>query len=84
MAYPVYPSNVVFAIPGGVPTVVPQTTAFALPARAHRLQSTVALETSVDGTTFTLVAATTTGIDSQASFARCTTSTTCTVIAKPY
>jgi hypothetical protein len=83
VAYPIYPSNVVFSIPNGIATVVPQTTPFALPARPHRLQSTVVLETSIDGTTYTAVTATTTGIDSQAVLARCTTSTA-TVIVKSY
>ncbi len=83
MAYPDYPSNIFKALMTGVPTVVAQTTVFALPSRPHRLQSTAMLQTSVDNVTFTDVVASTTGTDSQASYARCTTGTA-TVIAKSY
>jgi hypothetical protein len=50
-----------------------QSTVYALPARQVRIQSTIALETSIDNSTWTAVAASTTGVDVTAVFARCTT-----------
>jgi len=71
------------AFMSGVPTVVAQTTAYALPPVLCFIQSTVALEVSVDGTTYAVLAGSTTGTNTAATFARCTTSTA-TVIVKRY
>mgnify|MGYP001615228141 CR=1 FL=1 len=68
----------------GVVTVVAQTTTYILPPVVVFLQSTVAMELSPDGTTFTLITATTTGVTTGCVAARCTTSTTCAVIVKRY
>lgn len=50
-----------------------QDTVYALPARQVRLQSTIALQTSIDNSTWTSVAASTTGVDVTAVFVKCTT-----------
>jgi len=65
----------------GVPTVFAQSKIYALPARAIYLQATAVLETSLDNSTYTTVAATTTGVILAAGFARCT-SGTATVLCK--
>jgi hypothetical protein len=57
----------------GVSNSIAQTTSYALPAVTVLLQSTVAVELSPDGSTFTLVAASTTGIQTCALAVRCTT-----------
>lgn len=80
MAYPDYPSNVVAGLQPGIPKIVPQTTAFALLGRLQHLRSSAALDLSIDGTTYTTVTATTTGIETAVPYARCTISTA-TVIA---
>ncbi len=68
----------------GVPIAVAQTTSYALLARACRVQATVAVEVSVDGTTWaTLTNSTTVGENTSAMFVRCTTSTTCVVVCRP-
>lgn len=67
----------------GVPLAIAQTTAYALPGRSVKIQSTVAIEVSVDNTTWTaLTGADTIGAESAAMFVRCTTSTTCVVVCK--
>lgn len=67
----------------GVPTIIAQTTAYALPSRGCFIQSTVALEVSVDGTAYTTLASSTTGTQTGATFVRCTTAPA-TVIVKKY
>lgn len=57
----------------GVSNAIAQTTSYALPAVTVYLQSTVAVELSPDGSTFALVAASTTGIQTAALAVRCTT-----------
>lgn len=66
----------------GVPTVIAQTTAYALPPRGCFIQSTVALEVSVDGTTYVTLAASTTGAQTGATFVRCTTAPTTVIVKK--
>lgn len=50
-----------------------QNTAYALPARQVRVMSTAVLQVSIDGSSYADVAATTTGTDVTAVFAKCTT-----------
>ncbi len=62
---------------------VAQTTAYALPARAVLMQSTHAVETSINGTDYVAqTAATTSGILTAAVFVRCTASTACQIVLK--
>lgn len=69
----------------GVPTAMTSTTqVFALPPSLNYIHSTLALELSVDGTTYVLTAATTTGTATAASFCRCTTATTGFVVIRRY
>lgn len=70
-----------FVIPVGVPTVIAQTNQYALPSRACLVQSSAVLETSLDGSTWAAVTATTTGTVLGACLARCT-SGTATVLCK--
>jgi len=68
----------------GVPLAIAQTTAYALPGRTVRIQSTVAVEVSVDNVTWSALAnSSTVGETSSAMFLRCTSSTTCVVVVKP-
>jgi hypothetical protein len=79
-----YGDVIAFALQPGIVAVMPQTTAFALPSKTPvMIQSSAALELSIDGVTFTSVTATTTGTTTVAGFARCTTGTV-TVLAKVY
>lgn len=57
----------------GPAATLTQNIVYALPARQVRLQSTRVLQTSVDGSTYTDVAGTTTGADVTAVFTKCTT-----------
>lgn len=57
---------------------------YATPASRHFLQSTDVVETSIDGSTWTAVTASTTGIENVAPFVRCTNSTTCQVTVKKF
>jgi hypothetical protein len=50
-----------------------QSVVYALPARQVRMLSSAVLEVSVDNSSFTAVAATTTGTDVTAGWAKCTT-----------
>jgi len=50
-----------------------QSVVYALPARQVRMLSSAVLEVSVDNSSFTAVAATTTGTDVTAGWTRCTT-----------
>lgn len=64
----------VFAVPIGVPTSVLQNQVVGLPSKLCFIQSTVAIDGSVDGTTWVaMTGANTTGVNSGARFARCTT-----------
>jgi len=54
-----------------------QNIVYALPARKTRMQADAVVETSLQSTTgFTAVAASTTGVETSASFVRCTTANT--------
>lgn len=66
----------------GVPTVIAQTTAYALPPTGCFIMSTVALEVSADGTTYVTLAASTTGAQTGATFVRCTTAPTTVIVRK--
>ena len=66
----------------GVPTVIAQTTAYALPPTVCFIQSTTALEVSVDGTTYVTLTASTTGTTTGATFVRCTTAPTTVIVRK--
>jgi hypothetical protein len=57
----------------GVSNSIAQTTSYALPAIVVHLQSTVAVELSPDGSTWALVTASTTGVQTAAVAVRCTT-----------
>jgi hypothetical protein len=64
----------------GVSNALTQNVVYALPAVAVFLQSTVAVELAVDGSTFVLNTATTTGIQTAALAVRCTTAASiCTI-----
>jgi len=82
MAYPDYPSVVRPGLMVGVPTIIAQTTIYALPSKPCFVHSTALLEVSVDGTNFAAVTASTTGTTLGSVFARCTGSTA-TLICKP-
>lgn len=69
----------------GFPKLVTQTTSYALPPCLVHLTSTVAVDVSVDGTTFNaLTNSSTIGAFTSAVFVRCTTSTTCTIVVKKF
>lgn len=58
----------------GVPLAVVQNEVIALPAKVVRIQSSVAIESSADGTVWSaLTGANTTGIETGAAFVRCPT-----------
>jgi len=63
----------------GPTNTLTQNIAYALPARQVRLMSVAVLQVSVDGSNYTDVAATTTGTDVTAVFAKCTTGDTVAV-----
>jgi len=64
----------VYGIPVGVPTTILQNQVVGLPSRLSFIQSTVAIDGSVDGVTWVaMTGANTTGVSSPARFARCTT-----------
>jgi hypothetical protein len=50
-----------------------QNVAFALPARQVRVMSSLAIDVSLDGSTWAALANATTGADCTAAFVRCTT-----------
>jgi len=77
-----YGDVIAFCLQPGIPRIVPQTTAFGLLGRLQNIRSSVALDLSVDGTTYVTVTATTTGFETGVLYARCTISTA-TVIAEP-
>lgn len=60
---------------------ITQNIVYALPAKAVWLQSLAVVETAVD-TTFTTLAASTTGVITSAVFVRCTTGNT-KIVLKP-
>ena len=62
-----------FTLQAGVPTVITQNVVYALPPHAVHLQSTAVVETSLDNSVWTAVAASTTGVTVAAVFVRCTT-----------
>ena len=69
----------------GRPVAVAQSTVYAMPARPGRIHATTALDFSPDGTNgWGTVTATTTGTDVGSGFVRCTISTTCVAIYRPY
>jgi len=64
----------IYAIPVGVPTSIVQNQVYGLPNKLVFLQSTVAIEGSLDATTWTAITgANTTGVNSAARFIRCPT-----------
>lgn len=65
-----------FTIQAGVPVVVTQTTTFALPPQAVWLHAGAAVEVSLDGTNWAVLANSTVGAQTSAPFVRCTTGTT--------
>ncbi len=69
----------------GVPTLVTQTTSYALPPVIVHLTATAAVEISADNSTFTaLTGGNTVGAFTSAGWVRCTGSTTCTVVVKKF
>lgn len=67
----------------GVATVITQNVVYALPARISRVQALAAVEVSIDNSTWAVLAnSTTTGAETSAIYARCTTGDT-TVVCKP-
>lgn len=69
-----------FSVLIGPTHTLTQNVVYALPARQVRLQSTAVLQTSIDGSTYTDVAGTTTGADVTAVFAKCTTGAAVVVV----
>lgn len=61
------------AISAGVPTTITQNVAYALPSPSCWMQSSAVVETSLDGSTWAAVSASTTGVQTAAVFVRCTT-----------
>jgi hypothetical protein len=69
----------------GVPTLVTQTTSYALPPVILHLTSSQSVDVSADGSSWSaLTNSSTIGAFTSGAFVRCTTSTTCTIIAKKY
>lgn len=66
----------------GVSNTIAQTTSYALPATANFIMSSVAVELSVDNTTWVLQTATTTGLQTAARFVRCTTAPAVVSVAR--
>lgn len=61
-----------------------QNTVYALPPSLNYLQSTSAVETSVDNSTFAVLTGSTTGAVTAAAFVRCTGSTNAVMSVKRY
>jgi len=57
----------------GVPATLTQNVTFALPSQSMWLQASAAVETSLDGSTWAVLANSTTGAQTSAPFVRCTT-----------
>lgn len=57
----------------GRPHTIAQNVVHALPSMAVHLQSSAVVETSLDGSTWAAVSASTTGVTLAALFVRCTT-----------
>lgn len=69
--------------PGALTTIL-QNIVYVLPPKVCRIQSSAAIEGSLDGTTFAaMTGADTTGVDTVAGFIRCTTGTA-KVLVKTY
>lgn len=63
-----------YSIPSGAYTQISQNVAYALPPKLCFVQSTVAIDSSADGTTWAaLTGANTTGVNCAAAWIRCTT-----------
>ena len=68
-------------ISAGPPTIIAQTTAYALPARPCRIQATAVLQISPDGTNgWVDLAGSTTGTDVGSGFVRCAGSTAVVIL----
>jgi predicted benzoate:H+ symporter BenE len=67
---------ITFEIPVGVPTTLTQNQVYALPATTIQMLATVAVEVSVDNSTWVALtgSATASGAVTSAVFTRCTTS----------
>jgi hypothetical protein len=64
----------IYAVPIAVPTALVQNQVYGLPNPLLFIRSTLALESSVDGTTWAaLTGADTTGVNTAARWIRCTT-----------
>lgn len=57
-----------------------QNVTFALPARQVRLMASAAVEISLDGSAWAVLANSTTGADATAAFVRCTTTNALVVV----
>lgn len=72
-----------YSLQVGVPTLVTQTTTYALPPSLVYLTANASVDVSVDGSTWNaLTNGSTIGAYTSATFVRCTTSTTCQIIVK--
>lgn len=69
----------------GVPTLVTQTTAYALPPVIVHVTSSASVDVSADGSSWSnLTNSSTIGAFTSGAFIRSTTSTTCTIICKKF
>jgi hypothetical protein len=64
----------IYSVPIGVPTLLTQNVPIALPNKLVFISSTLAIESSLDNSTWAaLTGANTTGVNTVARFIRCTT-----------
>ena len=77
--------SIVTELQVGVPTLVAQTTSYALPPCIVHLTATTTVEVSADNSTFAaLTLSGTVGAFTSAGWVRCTTGTTCTIVVKKF
>jgi len=75
-----FPPVVTVMITTGITNTLTQNTTYALPSKSVWLQSSAVIQTSLDATNWTDVAASTTGVHIVAPFVRQTSSTTGVVV----